>query len=487
MRYFIPANLDLAALLALKPPKFSHHIDNFVYLVGQITYMAARYKGLVDEEGYMPLHAPVLKHRIHNYVKHMQWLTDNKVLERSKSYEPGARSYGYRFAKEYVASPVVPVHITKYTLRKNIGTKNNWDRNMAAKYRYLECWFNEDLNLDFDAALIRLEWLRMEDFCAGKFGAQLSYNGSYANLMQLKEREYYFNVDYTAGRVHTNLTSLRGELRNYLTYAGKQLASVDVVASQPFLIANVLLSPWYYEKENGGRLSYHKTWGCIKEEIDIAEVQKHIMSLSPDAELFKQDVSSDFYTAFLHRVKQSGEETELTRDDMKKAVFLALYSDNNFIYQEQAYLKRIFRAVYPSVYAVLAAYKMRKPRALPVLIQHIESLLIPASVARSLSKHNRNLPVFTIHDSIVLPADELELCKEAFIETYTSLVGATPNLKTELWAPEPGYDCAPDFDFNAINPLHTDSSKPLTLSQSSSPSLLSGDTQFTGLTAVNDI
>jgi hypothetical protein len=413
---------------------------------------------------------------------------NNKVLERSKSYEPGARSYGYRFAKEYIAGPVVPVNITKYTLRKNIGTKNNWDRNMAAKFRYLECWFNDDLNLDFDAAMKRLEWLRIEDFCAGKFGAQLSYNGSYANLMLLKECEYYFNVDYTAGRVHTNLTSLRWELRNYLTYAGKQLASVDVVASQPFLIANVLLSPWYYEKGESELLRYHNTWGCIKEEIDIAEVQKHIMKLGPDAELFKQDVKDDFYTAFMHRVKNSGEETELTRDDMKKAVFLALYSDNNFIYQEQAYLKQIFRDTYPSVYAVLAAYKIRKARALPVLIQHIESLLVPTGVAKGLFKHTRNMPLFTIHDSIVLPADEIERCKKAFAETYTSLIDAVPNLKTELWIPETGYDRAPEFSFDDItNPSLSDSSNALTLSHSSSLSLLSGDSQLTGLTAVNDI
>jgi hypothetical protein len=488
MIYFVPANLNLVAVLEKNPPKFTHHIDNFVYLVGQITWMAARYRNLVDEEGYMPLHAPVLKHRIHNYVNHMRYLVENKVLERSKSYIPGERSYGYRFTKEYVTSPVVPVTITKYTLVKNIRSKNNWERNMEAKFSHLAKWLDEGLCLDFDAAMNRLEWLRMEDFCAGKFGAQLSYNASYANLMQLKEQEYYFNVDYTAGRVHSNLTSLRGTLRKYLTYNGRQLASVDVVASQPFLIANVLLSPWYYEKWEGERLSYQLTWGCIKKEIDIAEVQKHIKNLGPDAELFKQDVKGDFYTAFMQRVKQSGEETELTRDDMKKAVFLAMYSDNKFIHQEQAYLKRVFKSIYPSVYAVLSAYKIRKVRALPVLIQHIESLLVPTGVAKGLSKREKNMPLFTIHDSIVLPADEIELCKQAFAETYTSLVGATPNLKAELWVPEPGYERAPEFRFEEVtNPLLSDDSNPLTLSPSSSLLLSSSEGQFTGLTTVNDI
>jgi|GEM_PF-1467683 len=484
MRYFIPANLDLAALLEKNPPKFTHHIDNFVYLVGQITWVASRYKGIADEEGYLPLHAPVLKHRIHNYVAHMKYLVENKVLERSKSYEPGARSYGYRFAKEYITSPVVPIHITKYTLIKNITSKNNWDRNMEAKFDYLARWLDEGLCLDFEGAMNRLEWLRLEDFCAGKFGAQLSYNASYANLMQLKEREYYFNIDYTAGRAHSNLTSLRGAFRNYITHSGKQLASVDVVASQPFIIANVLLNPLYYEKGEGEMLRYHNTWGCIKKEIDIIEVQKHIKSIDSDVELFKQDVSGDFYTAFMQRVKQSGEETELTRDDMKKAVFLALYSDNKFIHQEGAYLKSIFKNTYPSVYAVLASFKILRARVLPVLIQHIESRAVVSGVARGLSKRKWDMPLFTIHDSIALPATEIELCKQAFTETFTSLVGAAPNLKTELWVPKPRYDRAPEFRFDEVtNPILSGSSNTLTLSHSSSLSLSSSNTMFTGLTS----
>lgn len=446
MKFFIPSNLDLTALLQKNPPKFRHYTDNFIYLIGQITSVGAKYKGLIDEQGYVPLHAPLLKHRVHDYVKYMAYLIENDVLECNNRYYP-ERSYGYRFAKKYFTSPVVPVEITKYTLLKSIRTKGNWERNMEAKYDFLNRWFNDDLRLDFEGALNRLEWLKMEDILSGKFNAIQRYNANYANLVMLKERQFYFQVDYTAGRLHTNLTALKKELRPYISYAGEVLASVDVVSSQPFLIANVLLNPYFYERGDGDKLCYHDTWGSIKKEIDIVEVRKHIMNLGPDAELFRQDVQDDFYTAFMNRVRQSGEGIDLTRDGMKKAVFLVLYSDNKFIQQEGAYLKRIFKNIYPTVYALLAAYKKRASRSLPVIIQHIESKVILSGVARHISKRKKQVPLYTIHDSIVLPATEIELCKDVFSEQYTSLLGAVPHLKTEIWAPEHEYQKAPAFLF----------------------------------------
>lgn len=447
MKFFIPSNLNLTALLQKNPPKFKYYTDNFIYLIGQITSISAKYKGLVDEQGYVPLHAPLLKHRVHNYTNYMTYLIESNILECNNRYYPGERSYGYRFAKHYFNKPLVPVEITKYTLLKSIRTKGNWERKMEAKYDFLNRWFNNDLQLDFEGALNRLEWLKIEDILSGEFNAIQRYNANYANLVMLKERQFYFHVDYTAGRLHTNLTALKKELRPYISYAGEVLVSVDVVSSQPFLIANVLLNPYFYERSNRDNLCYHDTWGSIKKEIDIVEVRKHIMNLSSDAELFRQDVQDDFYTAFMNRVRQGGEGIDLTRDDMKKAVFLVLYSDNKFIHQEGAYFKRIFKDIYPTVYALLAAYKKWSSRSLPVIIQHIESKVILSGVAKHISKRKKQVPLYTIHDSIVLPATEIELCKDVFGEQYTSLLGAVPNLKTEIWTPEHEYLKAPAFHF----------------------------------------
>jgi hypothetical protein len=55
----------------------------------------------------------------------------------------------------------------------------------------------------------------------------------------LRDRQIFFNrCDY--GRVHTNLTNLRSDLRQFLTYQGMSLVNLDLKNSQPLIFASVL-------------------------------------------------------------------------------------------------------------------------------------------------------------------------------------------------------------------------------------------------------
>jgi len=436
MHYFLPANLNLAALLAANPPKFKHNIDCFTYIIGQITGVAARYKDLIDEQGYVPLHAPLLKLRVHNYFSYMKYLIENGVIECSGKYEPGARSKGYRFAEHYRTSPIISITITKRTLIKSIQSKDNWTRNMEAKYHFLHRWFDDKLSIDYAAATEMNEQMKLHSIESCDNNAYLRFNANQANIIRLKEHDYYFNVDCSAGRLHTNLTALKKELRQYVHYDGQILASVDVVASQPFLIGNLLLSPYFTEKENKSVLSYHSVWGRIRKEMDLAQIRKHTQNLDDDAALFKLDCATDFYSAFMDRIKLAGIEIYLDRDTVKKATYMILYSKNGYFSQNGAEMKRIFKVLYPSVYALLEVYKKRTHTALPVLLQHVEAQVILSGVARGISKRKKDVPLYSLHDSLVLPASEIALCKEAFDEVYSTLVGAVPPLNTKLWAPE---------------------------------------------------
>ncbi len=60
---------------------------------------------------------------------------------------------------------------------------------------------------------------------------------------------------------------------------------------------------------------------------------------------------------------------------------------------------------------------------------------MPIRVSRGLSKRKPDVPVYTLHDSIVLPAAEIEFCKDVFAEEFSTWVGAIPPLKATLWTP----------------------------------------------------
>lgn len=432
---FIPENLNLQSVLESNPPKFKYHVDYFHFLLGQITSVAAIHKDLVDEQGYVPLHAPLLKLRVHNYKQYMRYLIENGIIECNGKYVPGDRSKGYRFTASYGNSPIVMVAITKRTLIKSIRSKDNWMRNMQAKYDFLNRWFDDKLSIDYDAAMKKNEELKQEDLRTGNANAYLRFNASQANIFRIKERDYTFHCDYTAGRIHTNLTALKKELRPYVKYDGKVLASLDVVASQPFLIGNLLLSPGFIERGSRDTITYYSLWASIREALDLAEIRKQYDSLGNDAILFMEDCSQDFYTAFLNRIKLSGTEMYLDRDTVKQATYLILYSKNGYFSQEGALFKRIFKAIYPTVYSLLETYKIRTHKALPVLLQHIEAQVMLSGVARSISKRKREMCLYSIHDSLVVPATEIDSCKEIFDEEYSSRIGAIPPVKMKLWIP----------------------------------------------------
>ncbi len=432
---FIPENLNVPVLLQSKPPHFKHNIDCFYFLLGQITAVAALHKDLIDERGWVPLYAPLLKHRIHNYVSYVKYLIENGIIECNGKYEPGKRSKGYRFTAEYRTSPVAPVNITKCTLLKSLRYKDNWTRNMEVKYDFLYRFFDDKLSIDYPGAMKTNEQLKLDGIEGDDGSAYIRYNANLANIIRLKVRDYYFTRDHTSGRIHTNLTSLKKELRNYVSYDGQVLASVDVVASQPFLLANILLRSNFTEKGSGGMICYYGIWASIRNELDLAEIQKHTLNLGADAEMFRQDCKVDFYTAFIERIKQAGIGMYLDREIMKEATYMILYSKNGYFSQDGALLKRVFKAIYPTVYALLEAYKVRTHKALPVLLQHVEAQVMLSGVARGLCKRKIDMPVYTLHDSIVLPATEIEFCKDVFAEEFSTWVGAIPPLKTKLWVP----------------------------------------------------
>jgi hypothetical protein len=64
------------------------------------------------------------------------------------------------------------------------------------------------------------------------------YFDAFLNNMELIRLA--FNVDHFSGRVHTPITSLKGEYRKNILLGGKETISIDVVTMQPLLLGSIL-------------------------------------------------------------------------------------------------------------------------------------------------------------------------------------------------------------------------------------------------------
>lgn len=443
MKQCIPANLDIEKLLLDNLPMFKNYRDNFIHILHLITEIPARNKALYDEDGWVPINAKILQKRIRNYKLYLDYFVRYDVLERNNQYIPGQKSRKYRFTLKY-RTICKTVEIDKYTLIKNISSRKERQKFSKEKnYPYLSKYFNGDLSIDFDAASEYLFQRYKNDCKKGVKNPALKYNIAMLSAAKIRDREYYFHVDQTVNRLHTNLTACKSGLRKFITYLGKDLVSIDLVNSQPW-ISTILLGPKFYEKESS--YPFFNIYNIssssnlipffpsphimlVKNEVILDGVAKE------DTQFYIENViNGTLYEYLTYEIKKRRGVEINDRKEIKKIIFTVLFSDNRFIGQQEAWAKKMFRDIFPTVYAVFKAFKKSNSANLPILLQRMESKLILDYVSKRISREKPNMPIFTIHDSVVCPVGKEYYVKEVLIQECIKCLGIAPSIRYEYWS-----------------------------------------------------
>jgi hypothetical protein len=435
MLQFLPENLNLDEILQNNPPLFKYHRDGFIHILNLLTEIPSKKKDLMDEKGYVPINAELLKKRVHNYAHYLGYLIDAGVIETDGFYVRGEKSRGYRFTEKYQTF-VAPAEIQRYTLLKAINGQSNYDRNMQAKYNYLYKWM-DGLRIDFRAAKSFLDMQFQQDKKSNHYKAVRKYNANIATAMYMKENLARFRVDETSGRLHTYLSCLKKELRNFVSYDGQPLVSVDIVCSQPTLTQVLLKSEFYLDIEDkmGAANIFRIAPGSIK-QIPVGEIARLVYSKQDTFVKYREAIQSDIYNYMRPYLEAITGHSWSERRDIKDAMFGILYSDNRFIGQKKAAPKRIFRELFPEVYELFALYKKHGSSQLPVLLQKLEVRLVLDRAAKKLSKLLPDIPIYTIHDSIIMPAGNEKIISTTLQEEAQSALGITIKTEPEIWVPE---------------------------------------------------
>ncbi|RCR67481.1 hypothetical protein DUE52_22020 [Larkinella punicea] len=108
-----------------------------------------------------------------------------------------------------------------------------------------------------------------------------------------------------------------------------------------------------------------------------------------------------FYEYLLQEAVKATGKTKLTRELMKKTVFTVFFSENETTSRLMQKRKEIFRDLFPNVMRLFELIKSQQHRTLALLLQNIESEIFLNRIARRIARERPDLPIFTIHDSIV--------------------------------------------------------------------------------------
>lgn len=227
--------------------------------------------------------------------------------------------------------------------------------------------------------------------------------------------DHWLTVD-RYGRVHTAITSLARELRPCLSIDGKRLVGYDLANSQP-LIVGIVARQYHASRSTAKRLCgrtyqlkgnpYHRrqpepvgaTLGDLKRYIDVCE-------------------RGQLYESMM----VPGDD----RDQVKTAWLTMLYGRNHW----KGRLSNRLTDEYPSIATLLREVKKKDYRKAAHLMQNIEATVFIGTIANRIMQERPELPVVTIHDSILTTADGLEHVRRT-IEKVFAKMNVRPTLKQE--------------------------------------------------------
>lgn len=492
MYHLLPAAFDLHAHLLKWPPVEvpSFHPDDLVRLLNLVAELPASNRKLAKKVqkngGYVPISSQLAQAMVRRYNRYLAYAVRTGIVETDARWWPAVKGIagkcqGYRFASAYCRAQQpgagALMQLVRLTDPKRIAkakqqartpnrlTKQekraHWVRML--RHEHLLQWLGPQTLLRIDQAaamtyiarkLAHLEqypeagrkkrsgwkpkWVKETDW--EQYASPVEqHTQRQHSIMRLASQELWPSIDTTAGRLHSTVTNMSSELRQFVTVEGYgPLVAIDLVNSQPYL-ANMLLNPALYHKK-GQNSETTQSRNFRQRVCGMIEGKKNdplIMLANIVQYPVKEDISEfasftsngQFYEVLAQAFASQGETTLQTRTALKELVFQVLFTKNGY----KSASKRAFRTLFPTVDQVFRIVKQGDHSTLARLLQTLEAYLFLHIIGKRVTKELPGIPIFTIHDSLVVPqeyADQVELIMR---EELLSAVGLPPTLRRERW------------------------------------------------------
>jgi len=411
IKTLVPANLNFEQIAQRFPftdlPTKQRSADYLYWICGTLTNLQLQQLGY--DERHRSAHTNMCAGRLrevhHEYEKFMQYLLVAGVIETDGIYREGEKCKGYRYSSLYEAQELKEVVLKEYILNKKINKSLKKHilehRKKLRGYMHIVKWaIDGKLQIDGAAARIWIaryleqetQYLESQDMSAEIRHKELKTLADTCNRMRkFVDRiesggfdETEFSVCKAGERLHGLFTYNKKELRNFITYDGAQLCSVDVKNSQPYF-GTVLFNRKFWTSKRG-KTEIIQLWRVaqdIYEELrSNRAVYNTVTMLDSSESLTQLDVSTGRYKnlvvtgqlyEFLMVELPKRLSTEYvnkygykiaTRQEIKQVLLSVMYSDNYPTDSLSGEIKRVFGAMFPVVSKLFAAIKMGNYRRL---------------------------------------------------------------------------------------------------------------------------
>ena len=255
----IPSSIDLETFLEKYPPDFKYKIDHFYHIINYLT-KGMDQEDLDNNEGFINTSSKVLQKTIRNYKLYLNHLLEHGLIKTDMNYIVGEKCFGYLIQGYSTHKAMIKeIPIQDFVIKKNRAKELIQEKNKLKitekKYLHLTKWFTPKLVIDVEEAIKKVEELFPEQtgpIRGKKIGKPSIWNRRFKSIYSIhkfSKQEFYYSVDDNVGRFHSNLTNIKKELRNYITYDGQKLVNIDIKNSQP-LISTILFNKDFYQEKS---------------------------------------------------------------------------------------------------------------------------------------------------------------------------------------------------------------------------------------------
>jgi hypothetical protein len=196
-------------------------------LIAGVIYEHWLLKHHIIEDDLIPIHSKNFKSIDRGYKRYIDHLEYYNIIKSDNHYIVGEKSISYSIGNQDLDFKEIEISRRKYSVIRS--------NNSIKKYQ----------KLYYD-----LHQIKVESEEAFNYLNCLSHNGlshhatnlAKCHLLKIINKDIYFHLGAAGHRLHTNITCLKKELRNFLTIENEKIVEIDIVNSQPF-ISSIFLQP----------------------------------------------------------------------------------------------------------------------------------------------------------------------------------------------------------------------------------------------------
>lgn len=459
---FNPSTIVPSSFRSDRQQSFKDGACYFVSLLIPETINKRKWQQLF-ETGYIQLSATILHNIIGaSYKQVVETLEAAGIIEVNHSYIIGEQSMGYRLAKMF-AGEMVEYELTTKGINERLQAyqkkKATVQKRRQKELNHLTKWINKNyLSIDVNGATQFITEYE-EQFTKLMKETTVSTTEQQQDMlyrvsMRVKQMKdcvsqistgNYEMIRDANGRIYSPLTSLKRELRSFIRLDGEKVGSLDIKASQPYLLTLLLKKAfWQTTKKlpitlrSANPTLYATLVSHLTPIITFTDFFGRLENSAFEGFTFpKINWAGDFYTHLQQQVKQeddgnlTGKYFE-TRANVKSTMMLLLYDT---YFDKQPVYYQMFKKLYPNETDLMDMIKKIDPinkGIFPSILQTVEAELVLNCVTKQIAKQEPAMPMFTVHDGIFIPASKLHSLQSTVENTIEEAVLIKPGIKLEV-------------------------------------------------------